>query len=94
LPSAKNNTLGKELFAKCKKKHSANSHLCRVPKNNTLSKELFAVCIYFAECFLYDTWQRPYLPSARKNTLGKDSALGKYQVFRSVRGECAWVVSV
>ena len=65
-----------------------------MPKNNTLSKELFAVCIYFAECFLYDTWQRPYLLSARKNTLGKDSALGKYQVSRSVRGECAWVVSV
>ena len=53
------------------KKHSANSHLCRVLKYNALGKELFAVCIYFAECFLYDTRQRPYLPSVRKNTLGK-----------------------
>ena len=40
-------------------------------KNSTLGKELFAECIYFAECFLWDTRQRPYLPSARNNTLGK-----------------------
>ena len=42
-----------------------------MPKYNTLGKKLFVVCIYFAEWFLYDTRQIPYLPSARKNTLSK-----------------------
>jgi len=54
-------------------------------KNNTFGKELFAECIYFAECFLYDTRQRPYLPSifSEKNTLGKGLALGKDRVSHS-----------
>ena len=54
-------------------------------KNNTFGKELFAECIYFAECFLYDTRQSPYLPSifSEKNTLGKGLALGKDRVSHS-----------
>ena len=54
-------------------------------KNSTLGKELFAKCIYFAECFLWDTRQRPYLPSIfkEKNTLGKGLALGKDRVSHS-----------
>ena len=58
------------------KKHSANTYLCWVPK-------IFVECIYFVECFLCDTRQRSYLPSARNNTLGKGSALGNSKVSRS-----------
>jgi len=80
LPCAKNNTLGKEFFAEYKKTLGKLASLSS-GKNNTLGKEFFAECIYFAECFYYDTRQRSYLMSARKNTLGKGSGTRQRSIF-------------
>ena len=81
MPSAKNNTLGKEIFAECKKNTLGKYLSLPSAKNSTLGKELFAECIYFAECFYYDTRQRSYLMSARKNTLGKGSGTRQRSIF-------------
>jgi len=89
LPSVKKYSANYHLCRVPKITHSVNKSLPGIKKtldkhlslssakNNTLNKKLFA------ECFLCDTRQRSYLPSARNNTHGKGSALGNSKVSRS-----------
>jgi hypothetical protein len=49
------------------------SVVCRVFTLEHSAKKVSAVCPYFAECLGFDTWQRRFLPSARRNALGKTS---------------------
>jgi hypothetical protein len=47
------------------KKHSAKELFAEYKKHST------TLSSFFTECFLFDTWQKASLLSARKKTLGK-----------------------
>ena len=74
-------TLGKLVcLPSAKKKHSANSLVCRVLKKHSANK-LFAECLFFVECIFFDTRQMACLPSARCNALGKPLGTRQMWVF-------------
>jgi hypothetical protein len=90
LPSVREKTLGKELFAECCICDTRQRALCQVSKedtrqrnslpsvkNKTLSKELLRRVFSFIEDFLRGTRQRAYLPSAKKKHSAKNMTLGK-----------------
>jgi len=85
LPSAKEKTLGK-------KKHSAKRVLCRVSKKHSAcwvpSVFFFDTrqSTIFAECF-FDTRQRPSLPSAKKETLGKENFKSKFEALSKFKSK-------
>jgi hypothetical protein len=64
-------SLSSVVFVVSKKDTRQRNSLASV-KNKTLGKELLHRVFYFTEGFLRGTWQRTFLPSARKKTLVKE----------------------
>jgi len=84
--SAKEKTLGK-------KKHSAKRVLCRVSKKHS-AKKVFAECFFFTLgkvpsllSVFFDTRQRPSLPSAKKETLGKENFKSKFEALNKFKSK-------
>jgi hypothetical protein len=70
----------------------AKTGLCRVPRQ-TLDKALLCRVFFgsrqrtlFAECFFY-TRQRPSLPSAKKETLGKENFKSKFEALNKFKSK-------
>jgi hypothetical protein len=58
-------------FVKCFLRALSKEAICRVPSKKTLGKRKHSAKKIFAECFIFDTWQRVSLSSAFFNTRQK-----------------------